>query len=129
MIDMRKTNIVIMGTKRDNIESLLKHTDLTKNEKNFLQHELELLNKKSIYKSKTDVKKKQADEELQTEIFNALVSEGKAMTCSTISTVLTNSVGKQVSSQKIRSMLGELIKKQLVENYKEKNVSLFRAVE
>ena len=119
---------VVKVTKRDNINSLLKRADLTDNERTYPMHELELIEKKNAYRSKADKEKSQADMELQNKILNVLIKSDVGITCSVISLKLAESENITSSSQKIRSMLDKLIANKLVENYKEKGASLFKAI-
>ena len=115
---------VVKITKRDNINSLLKREDLTENERVYLTHELELLDKKNAYKAEKNLEKNAENEKLKGEIFNILNANSDGMTCS----ALALEIGRGITAQKIRPQLTVLMKENAVENYKEKGVSKFRVI-
>ena len=63
---------VVKVTKRDNINSLLKREDLTDNERAYLVHELELIEKKNAYRSKADIAKSQENVDIEELIVKIL---------------------------------------------------------
>lgn len=119
---------VVKITKRDNINSLLMREDLTENERKFLVHELELLDKKNAYKAGKNAEKSAENEKLRNEIYSILNTAEKGLTCSVIALKLSELVGTNITAQKVRPQLTALIADGTVENYKEKGVSLFRVV-
>lgn len=119
---------VVKITKRENINSLLAREDLTENEREFLIHELELLDKKNAYKASKNAEKNAENDVLKSHIFNVLYENGEPMTSSVIALKVSEIVGKTVTAQKVRPQISKLIDEGLVENYKEKGVSLFRVV-
>lgn len=119
---------VVKVTKRENINSLLAREDLTENERSFLNHELELLDKKNAYKAEKNLEKTAENEKLQNEIMNVLMASDKGITSSAIALKVSANINADVTSQKVRPQISKLIDNGLVENYKEKGVSLFRAV-
>ena len=119
---------VVKVTKRENINSLLAREDLTENERKFLTHELELLDKKNAYKAEKNLEKNAENEKLQNEIMNVLMASDKGMTSSAIALKVSANINADITSQKARPQISKLIDKGLVENYKEKGVSLFRVV-
>ena len=125
---MTETKVVKI-TKRDNINSLLAREDLTENEREFLVHELELLDKKNAYKASKNAEKSAENEKLKDEILSILKESGKGLATSTIATKILAISGKNITPQKVRPQLGALIADGAVKNYKEKGVSLFRAAE
>lgn len=124
---MTETKVVKI-TKRDNINSLLKREDLTENEKKFLIHELELLDKKNAYKVGKNAEKNEENKVFRNQILDILKNSNKGLTCSNIASLYANQNNVSITSQKIRPQLTILINDNLVENYKEKGVSLFRAI-
>ena len=112
-------NKVVKITKRDNINSLLKREDLTENERKYLVHELELLDKKNAYKAEKNAEKN-AD--------NEILDSNGGITTSAIAVKVSELVNKNVTAQKVRPLITSLMNEELVENYKEKGVSLFRSV-
>ena len=124
---MTETKVVKI-TKRDNINSLLKREDLTENEKKFLIHELELLDKKNTYKVGKNAEKNEENKVFRNQILDILKNSDKGLTCSNIASLYANQNNVSITSQKIRPQLTILINDNLVENYKEKGVSLFRAI-
>ena len=125
---MTETKVVKI-TKRDNINSLLAREDLTENERNFLIHELELLDKKNAYKAGKNAEKSAENNKLKEEILSIIKESDKGLTTSAIATKIFAITGKNITPQKVRPQLGALIADGAVENYKEKGVSLFRAAE
>lgn len=120
---------VVKITKRDNINSLLKREDLTENERKFLVHELELLDKKNAYKAGKNAEKSAENDKLKNEIFSILAESDKGLTTSVIANKLSATSGKNITPQKVRPQLTALIADGTVENYKEKGVSLFKVAE
>ena len=125
---MTETKVVKI-TKRDNINSLLAREDLTENERKFLVHELELLDKKNAYKAGKNAEKSAENEKLKDEILSIIKESGKGLATSVIASKISATSGKNITSQKVRPQLGALIADGAVENYKEKGVSLFKAAE
>ena len=125
---MTETKVVKI-TKRDNINSLLKREDLTDNERKFLVHELELLDKKNAYKAGKNAEKSAENDKLKNEIFSILAESDKGLTTSVIANKLCATSGKNITPQKVRPQLTALITDGTVENYKEKGVSLFKVAE
>ena len=125
---MTETKVVKI-TKRDNINSLLKREDLTENEKKFLVHELELLDKKNAYKAGKNAEKNAENEKLRNEIYSVLSTTEKGLTCSVIALKVSELMGINITAQKVRPQLTALIADETVENYKEKGISLFKVAE
>ena len=125
---MTETKVVKI-TKRDNINSLLAREDLTENERKFLVHELELLDKKNAYKAGKNAEKSAENEKLKDEILSIIKESDKGLTTSAIASKIFAISGKNITPQKVRPQLGALIADGAVENYKEKGVSLFRVAE
>ena len=125
---MTETKVVKI-TKRDNINSLLKREDLTENERKFLVHELELLDKKNAYKADKNAEKSAENDKLKNEIFSILAQSDTGLTTSVIANNLCATSGKNITPQKVRPQLSALIADGTVENYKEKGVSLFKVAE
>lgn len=119
---------VVKITKRENINSLLKREDLTENERKFLTHELELLDKKNAYKAEKNLEKVAENVKLKNEILKVLKENGIGISSSNIALQVSKVMGVDVTSQKVRPQLTKLIDEELVENYKEKGISLFRVV-
>lgn len=121
-------NKVVKITKRDNINSLLKREDLTENERKFLVHELELLDKKNAYKAEKNAEKNAENDVLKNHILNVIMDSNGGITTSAIALKVSELVNKNVTPQKVRPLITSLMNEELVENYKEKGVSLFRSV-
>ena len=113
-------------TKRMNINSLLKREDLTENERAYLSHELELLDKKNAYK---DSKKATENEDLKTKVFTILNSADEPLTCSKIAMAINTTYNTEFSPQKIQPQLKALADDGLVDKVKEKGVSLYKLAE
>ena len=125
---MTETKVVKI-TKRDNINSLLAREDLTENERKFLVHELELLDKKNAYKAGKNAEKSAENDKLKAEILSIIKESGKGLATSAIASKISATSGKNITPQKVRPQLGVLIADGAVENYKEKGISLFRVAE
>lgn len=119
---------IVKITKRENINSLLAREDLTENEREFLVHELELLDKKNAYKASKNAEKNAENDVIKTHIFSVISNSDEPMTLSTIALKVSELMGKSVSPQKVRPQITKLIDDGVVENYKEKGISIFRVV-
>lgn len=117
---------VVKVTKRMNINSLLARTDLTADERTYLLHELELIDKKNAYK---ESKKSETNSALKTDIFTILNSTSEPLTCSKIAMELNKTSSIFISAQKVSPQLKALVAEGIVVNYKEKGVSLFKVAE
>ena len=117
---------VVKVTKRMNINSLLTRTDLTADERAYLLHELELIDKKNAYK---ESKKSETNSALKTEIFTILNSTSEPLTCSKIATELNKTSSVFISPQRVSPQLKILVADGVIVNYKEKGVSLFKVAE
>ena len=117
---------VVKVTKRMNINSLLARTDLTADERTYLLHELELIDKKNAYK---ESKKSETNSALKTDIFTILNSASEPLTCSKIAAELNKTSSVFISAQKVSPQLKILVADGVVINYKEKGVSLFKVAE
>lgn len=117
---------VVKVTKRMNINSLLARTDLTADERTYLLHELELIDKKNAYK---ESKKSETNSALKTDIFTILNSSSEPLTCSKIAAELNKTSSVFISAQKVSPQLKILVADGIVVNYKEKGVSLFKVAE
>jgi hypothetical protein len=109
-----------------NINSLLARTDLTADERTYLLHELELIDKKNAYK---ESKKSETNSALKTDIFMILKSASEPLTCSKIAAELNKTSSVFISAQKVSPQLKVLVADGVVINYKEKGVSLFKVAE
>jgi hypothetical protein len=117
---------VVKVTKRMNINSLLARTDLTADERTYLLHELELIDKKNAYK---ESKKSETNSALKTDIFTVLNSTSEPLTCSKIAAELNKASSVCISAQRVSPQLKILVADGVVVNYKEKGVSLFKVAE
>ena len=86
----------------------------------FINHEIELLEKKSTSGTKT--KNQVENESIKEEIVNALVELGKAVTV----TELMNKVA--YSNQKLSALLKQLVEENKVERVEEKRKVFFKAI-
>lgn len=119
---------VVKVTKRDNINSLLKREDLTANEKAYLMHELELIDKKNSYRSKADIAKSKENVALEELIVQILAENGGGMTCSKIAVECSNKLNSNFTPQRITPRLSTLQGDLKIEKYVEKGVSLYKVV-
>lgn len=119
---------VVKVTKRDNINSLLARNDLTENERTYLTHELELIDKKSAYRSKEDIAKSKENETLEKLIVKVLIDNVDGMTTSKIAIKCSAELNGEFTPQRITARLSSLCKDKKVERYVEKGVSLYKAI-
>lgn len=119
---------VVKVTKRDNINSLLKRDDLTANERAYLMHELELIDKKNAYRSKEDIAKSKENVVLEELIVKILAENGGGMTCSKIAVECSNKLNSNFTPQRITPRLSALQSDLKIEKYVEKGVSLYKVV-
>ena len=115
-------------TKRDNINSLLKRTDLTDNERTYLMHELELIDKKNAYRSKADIAKSKENVTLEELIVKILAENGGGMSCSQIAAECSKKLNSNFTPQRITPRLSALQKDLKVEKYAEKGSSFYKVV-
>lgn len=115
-------------TKRDNFNALLKIEEVASNEQlvEFINHELELLDKKSASHSTAKTANQKANEEIKTKIVDALVQLGK----STISELQTGSEEMaEYSNQKLSALLKQLVDSKQVVRTMEKKKAYFEVAE
>lgn len=118
-------------TKRENISNLLNIAEVRNNPElvDFLNHELELLDRKSASNSKTSTQKE--NEILVEMVFTELENLARPVTATELlneSEILKNHVlenGKTISNQKITALLTKLVNAQRVVRTTEKKKSFF----
>ena len=115
-------------TKRDNINSLLRRADLTDNERTYLMHELELIEKKNAYRSKADIAKSKENITIEELIVKILAENGGGMTCSQIAVECSKNLNINFTPQRITPRLSVLQKDLKIERYAEKGSSLYKVV-
>ncbi len=116
-------------TKAMSIESLLMREDLKDFEKNYLEHELELLKKKSSYRSKEDKRKAEENKKLETIIVDILTASKSKLTCSQIAVECSKKVNSNFTPQRITPRLSVLISEKCIEKVAEKGVNLYKVAE
>lgn len=111
-------------TKKERFMELREIAQVMENEElvKFIDHEIELLNKKSASKSKADVAKAELNTELSTVIAEVLTN-GKKMTATEI--MKSNEVLAQYTVQKITSLLKTMVENGSIAKATEKGKSLF----
>ena len=119
---------VVKVTKRDNINSLLKRADLTDNERTYLMHELELIEKKNAYRSKADIAKSKENIAIEELIVKILAENGGGLTCSQITVECSKKLNSNFTPQRITPRLSALQKDLKVEKYAEKGSSFYKVV-
>lgn len=115
-------------TKRDNFNALLKIEEVASNEQlvEFINHELELLDKKSASHSTAKTANQKANEEIKTKIVDALVQLGK----STISELQAGSEEMaEYSNQKLSALLKQLVDSKQVVRTMDKKKAYFEVAE
>lgn len=124
---MTKTKAVKV-TKRDNINSLLKREDLTDNERAYLTHELELIEKKNSYRSKADIAKSEENVAIEKVIVKILAENGDEMTCSQIAAECSKKLNINFTSQRITPRLLILQKDHKIEKHTKKGSSIYKVI-
>ena len=119
---------VVKVTKRDNINSLLKRADLTDNERTYLTHELELIEKKNAYRSKADIAKSKENITIEELIVKILAENGGGMSCSQIAVECSKKLNSNFTPQRITPRLSALQKDLKVTRYAEKGSSFYKVV-
>ena len=119
---------VVKVTKRDNINSLLKREDLTDNERAYLVHELELIEKKNAYRSKADIAKSKENADLEEVIVKILADNSDGMTCSQIAVECSNKFNIIFTPQRITPRLSVLQKDNKIEKHTKKGSSFYKVV-
>ena len=115
-------------TKRDNFNALLKIKEVASNEQlvEFINHELELLDKKSASHTTAKTANQKANEEIKTKIVDALVKLGK----STISELQAGSEEMaEYSNQKLSALLKQLVDSKEVIRTMDKKKAYFEVAE
>lgn len=115
-------------TKRDNFNALLKIKEVASNEQlvEFINHELELLDKKSASHTTAKTANQKANEEIKTKIVDALVQLGK----STISELQAGSEEMaEYSNQKLSALLKQLVDNKQVVRIMDKKKAYFEVAE
>ena len=98
----------------------LERTDLVE----FIDHEIELLNKKSASKSKAEIANANANAELTQVVKEVLSNTDKAMTVSEV--MKANEVLSELSNQKVSYLMRTLVENKEVVKIVEKGKSYFR---
>ena len=115
-------------TKRDNFNKLLTIKEVAEDTQlvEFINHELELLDRKSASHSTAKTTNQKANEEIKTKIVDALVQLGK----STISELQAGSEEMtEYSNQKISALLKQLVDSKQVVRTMEKKKAYFEVAE
>lgn len=115
-------------TKRDNFNKLLTIREVAEDTQlvEFINHELELLDRKSASHSTAKTANQKANEEIKTKIVDALVQLGK----STISELQAgNEEMAEYSNQKLSALLKQLVDSKQVVRTMEKKKAYFEVAE
>lgn len=115
-------------TKRDNFNKLLTIREVAEDTQlvEFINHELELLDRKSASHSTAKTANQKANEEIKTKIIDALVQLGK----STISELQAGSEEMaEYSNQKLSALLKQLVDSKQVVRTMEKKKAYFEVAE
>ena len=113
-------------TKRERYAQLLAIAEVAENEElvTFIQHEIELLEKKSSKSGSTKTQKENA--EIKVKLLEELAEVGKAVTITEF--MKASEYAGQFSNQKLSALLSQLIKTGEVEKTVEKGKSYFSVV-
>lgn len=98
----------------------LERTDLV----DFIEHEIELLDKKSASKSKAEIANANANAELTQVVREVLANTDKAMTVSEV--MKANEVLSELSNQKVSYLMRTLVESKEVVKIVEKSKSYFK---
>ena len=115
-------------TKRDLFNRLLTLEEVTNDNElvNFINHELELLDKKANRTVGGQTANQKDNEEIKTQVLEALRATGKT----TISGLQKdNAEMAQYSNQKLSALLKQMVEAGLVERSKDKKATLFEAID
>jgi hypothetical protein len=107
---------VVLTAEVENVEQLVA----------FIEHEVELLNKKSASKSKAEIEKANANVELTQIVREVLANSSVAMTVSEI--MKANEVLAEFSNQKVSYLMRVLVENKEVVKTVEKGKSYFKLV-
>ena len=107
---------VVLTAEVENVEQLVA----------FIEHEVELLNKKSASKSKAEIEKANANVELTQIVREVLANSSVAMTVSEV--MKSNEVLAELSNQKVSYLMRTLVENKEVVKTVEKGKSYFQLV-
>ena len=107
---------VVLTAEVENVEQLVA----------FIEHEVELLNKKSASKSKAEIEKANANVELTQIVREVLANSSVAMTVSEV--MKANEVLAELSNQKVSYLMRTLVENKEVVKTVEKGKSYFQLV-
>jgi len=107
---------VVLTTEVENVEQLVA----------FIDHEVELLNKKSASKSKAEIEKANANAELTQIVKEVLANSSVAMTVSEV--MKANEIFSELSNQKVSYLMRTLVESKEVVKTVEKGKSYFQLV-
>lgn len=110
-------------TKKEMFAMIMALDEVQANEEmvNFIQHEIDLLDKKSASKSKKSVEKSTEDERLKDIIFSVLTSDGMTST----EVWRSSTEFADLSGQKITYLLNAMVKDNKIGKKKDKKSTLF----
>ena len=114
-------------TKRDYFNELLNISEVKENKSmvEFINHELELLEKKNASKSNSMTKEQKANEDLKDQIIEEM-EQGKKYTVSDMQKELP--CCKELSNQKISALIRQLVNEGVVKRVEEKRKAYFSKV-
>ena len=114
-------------TKRDYFNELLEIAEVKENKAmvEFINHELELLEKKNASKSNSMTKEQKANEDLKNQIIEEM-EQGKKYTVSDMQKELP--CCKELSNQKISALIRQLVNEGVVKRVEEKRKAYFSKV-
>ena len=114
-------------TKREMLTAIANVSEVSANEDmmNFINHEIELLDKRKNSSKRTMTKNQKANVEIKDTIFNVLASSETPMTVSEL--IATDDLNAY-SSQKISALLKQMVESESVNKTIEKKVAKFSVV-
>lgn len=124
-MNVTKTTTNKKPTKRDFLNAILAKYPLTEEEKNFVEHEIELLAKKNSAEKKP-TEKQTENAGIKDIIVEVLTDEEKGMTISAMQKKCAELA--EYSNQKISALVRQMILDGIVEKTEEKGKAYFRLV-
>lgn len=112
-------------TKRDYFNEILSNYDLTPAHVAFINHEIELLNRKNVSGDKKPTAIQVENERLKEIIVKFLQDSGKAFTVTDM--IKSNSELSELTNQKVSRLMNDLVDENKISKFSEKRKTYFKA--
>ena len=112
-------------TKRDYFNEILANYDLTPAHVAFINHEIELLNRKNVSGDKKPTAIQVENERLKEVIVNFLQETGKAFTVTEM--IKSSSELSELTNQKVSRLMNDLVDENRISKFSEKRKTYFKA--